>query len=607
MSLEPYQSPSPSALELLESCRVFAGSPPEFWQKFSEAYRELLGAQRVRMLLRSADGWKVLAVFPEERPAPLPLTEPQFKALADTALAEGWAQIALTGAIGRFLLLVRLKSDDKKSEVFAEIVLDDELDESLLGAVAMATDTPKMYLRNREVVRLQERFDHYARALDVLAMVNSHKKFSPASMAVVNELANRFGASRVTLGWLAQPYVRVVAVSGTEKFERKMAVLQELEAAMEECRDQDEELLWPAVLGTDSVLRDHQAYVKTCGAGAVVSVPIRFDNEVVGVVTLERENDPFDEMEACGLRVIADQIAPHLTTVRRQSRWFGWRWAQAWRAGLAKVLSPRHTWMKFGAIVGCVALLLTILVPFGYRVSSTFIIRPDSLAHMPAPIDGYIAAVHARPGDTVQAGALLFELEDRDLQLEEAEVLSEIRRHDAEAELAEAEGRLADLRVARATRQQAQARLELVQHRLSRVRVRAPFDGVIVQGDLRERLGAPVNQGEVLMQVSEMEGLYLEVRLPERDVDLIQDWNTGAVIFASRPDLQFPMGIEMVAPMTMADEKGNSFILRAQLLDETDWLRPGMTGVAKIDAGERTLWWRATHRIIDFIRMKFWI
>lgn len=562
------------------------------------------------MLLRGSDGWKVLAVFPEERPAPLPITEPQFQALSDNALAEGWAQMPITGPLGRFLLLVNLKTEDTEKSCFAEVVLEEDPSGdggALRGVVAMVADTPKMYLRNREVLRLQERFDHYARALDILTVVNGHKKFSPASMALVNELAARFQASRVTLGWLSHPYIKVVAVSGTEKFERKMAVIQELEAAMEECRDQDEELVWPANIGTDAVLRDHQAYSKSCGSEAVVSIPIRYDNEVVAVMTLERETEAFEEMEVRGLRVVADQTAPHLATVRKHSRWFGWRWAQSWRAGLAKVLSPRHTWWKFGAIVGCAILMFALLVPFSYRVSATFIIRPDSLAHMPAPFDGYISAVYARPGDLLEKGSVLFELEDRDLLIEEAEIQSEIRRHNAEAELAEAEGRLADLRVARATREQAEARLELIQHRLSRVRVASPFDGVVVQGDLRERLGAPVSQGEVLMQVSELEGLYLEVRLPERDVDLIEDRRTGAVIFASRPDLQFPMEIEMIAPMAVADEEGNAFLLRGQVEDDAEWLRPGMTGVAKIDGGDRTLWWRATHRIVDFIRMKLWI
>jgi hypothetical protein len=40
---------------------------------------------------------------------------------------------------------------------------------------------------------------------------------------------------------------------------------------------------------------------------------------------------------------------------------------------------------------------------------------------------------------------------------------------------------------------------------------------------------------------------------------------------------------------------------------EESWWRPGMTGVAKIDAGHRRLLWILTRRFIDMLRMKLWI
>ena len=63
----------------------------------------------------------------------------------------------------------------------------------------------------------------------------------------------------------------------------------------------------------------------------------------------------------------------------------------------------------------------------------------------------------------------------------------------------------------------------------------------------------------------------------------------------------------MLSPAAYPDQEGNAFALRAQLDEEAPWLWPGMTGVSRIEAGQRTLFWRATHRIIDFIRLKLWI
>jgi len=200
----------------------------------------------------------------------------------------------------------------------------------------------------------------------------------------------------------------------------------------------------------------------------------------------------------------------------------------------------------------------------------------------------------------------LVALNDSDLLLERAETLGEIRRYQAQAELAEANRDLAELRISQARLQQAEARLELLDHRLSRAEIRAPFDGVVVQGDLRERIGAPVRQGEVLVQLSELKGFYLQIRLAERDVDLIGDHRSGSVVFASRPDLQFPFEIDSVSPAARVGDEGNIFAIRADLKETAYWMTPGMTGVAKIDSGKRTLAWRATHRVVDFIRMRIW-
>ena len=163
------------------------------------------------------------------------------------------------------------------------------------------------------------------------------------------------------------------------------------------------------------------------------------------------------------------------------------------------------------------------------------------------------------------------------------------------------------MRVARAQLNRAEARLDFLEFQLERADVRSPFDGVVVQGDLRDRIGAPVNQGEVLLQVSKLDGLFVEIRLSERDIDLIEESPNGEIVFSSRPDLQFQIEVFNISPSAQPDEEGNSFILRAKLIEEAEWLRPGMSGVARLDGGKRTLAWRATHRIIDFIRMRLWI
>ena len=150
------------------------------------------------------------------------------------------------------------------------------------------------------------------------------------------------------------------------------------------------------------------------------------------------------------------------------------------------------------------------------------------------------------------------------------------------------------------------ARLALVQYRLERAEIRAPFDGVVVEGDLRERIGAPVHTGDILMKISQLKGLYVEMRVPERDIDLIKDSRTAEVAFVTKPEETFAVQIERIEPSAVADKEGNVFVVRGRIDVRAEWFKPGLSGVAKIKTGDRSLLWIATHRLVDFLRLKFW-
>ena len=501
-------------LEALQNLRQFAGIPTEFWAKFTELAQALSGAHQARSIVQIKGSWSLLGSAPSNGINPRAFLQKSLGEAAQKAIEDG-SSIIVPAEFeeGAQHLLLVLNGGEDVAQCLLELRFTadqlDQIDPAFWAEVLpLIADTPQIFQNNLKAARTRYESVRMQEALDVLAIVNQQPKFSPASMALVNELTSRLKAERACLGWLKAPYVRVVALSGTEKFERKMQILQTLEAAMEECRDQDEELLWPAPTNSQAILHDHEAYSNDSGSEYLISVPLRTHGESVGVLTLERHDEPFTQEEAWGLRVIADQVAPRLKDLRHQSRWFGVRWATSWREGLAKFLSPRHTWLKASAIVGSIALLFCLLVPLPYQVSSTFALRPESMVHMPAPFEGFISTSNVRPGDPVKAGQVLVALSDRDLQLEQAETLGEIRRFQAEAELAEADRDLAELRISQARLQQAEARLSLLEHRL-----RAPPSARLSMGSLSKATCVSVSgllsSGEVLVQLSELEGSFL--------------------------------------------------------------------------------------------------
>ena len=168
--------------------------------------------------------------------------------------------------------------------------------------------------------------------IEVLSAVNSCNRFMSAAMALCNESATRWRCNRVSLGFLNSRYVHVQAMSHTDKFNRKMKLLQDIEAAMEECLDQDIEVIHPAEDSATYICRAVAQLSKDHGPGAVLSLPIRRDDEVPAVMTLERPlEQPFTLSEIETIRLICDLSAPRLVEMRAHDCWFGVRMAASMR------------------------------------------------------------------------------------------------------------------------------------------------------------------------------------------------------------------------------------------------------------------------------------
>ncbi|MCD8482206.1 MAG: HlyD family efflux transporter periplasmic adaptor subunit [Verrucomicrobia bacterium] len=156
--------------------------------------------------------------------------------------------------------------------------------------------------------------------------------------------------------------------------------------------------------------------------------------------------------------------------------------------------------------------------------------------------------------------------------------------------------------------QEEAARLSLVDFRLDNARILAPQTGIIVEGELTERIGAVIGRGDVLFRLTRVEDLYLRLDVNERDVHEIGIGFTGEFAFASAPERRLAFVIEAIEPAAVAAAGSNLVYVRGRIEGDAElWWRPGMTGVAKIDVEKRPLIWIITHRIIDYIRMKLWI
>jgi multidrug resistance efflux pump len=608
------------AIRELSNLRNFSGPPKEFWPKYLAALAAVASASKAALVVQDAakgGDWKRLGDWSANIGASKIATtfQSRLETFATDCAKQGQSLLSLleegsSRNADHYVIATALPM--QRTTQFSVVVLllsefsEGAARESLLR-VNLGTDVPESYRQRQASEQASVTVQKLATALDLMVSVNAEKRFLATALAFCNGLSTTFRCQRVSLGWFEGGYIRLRAISRTEKFDPKMQAVRALEAAMDEALDQDEEVVWPAPEGSAVSTRDHDKFAAEHKPGHVCSVPLRSEGKPVAAITCERLESPFTATEVDQLRLCCDQAVRRLADLHHSDRWFGARlWARS-KEKAALLVGPKHTTAKIASFLILVALIALFFVKVPYRVEGTFVVKSDNVSFRTAPFDGYIEQVFVRPGDTVKAGAPLLKLVTRELELEELGASADLSRYRREAERGRATNDFAGMRVAMSLAEQSQARLDLVKLRLGEATLKAPFDGVVIEGDLRDRLAAPVKQGDTLFRIARLENLYLEAEIPERDVHEVLARQTGEISFVSQPKLKFPVRVEKLEPAAFPRQEGNVFLLRCSFVDGVQpWWRPGMSGLCKINIEPRTLWWIVTHRTVDFLRLKLW-
>ena len=450
-------------------------------------------------------------------------------------------------------------------------------------------------------------------AIATLAAVNEHDRFLPAAMAFCNELAARWQCDRVSVGFLHGRYVQIKAMSHTERFSRKMKLVQLIEAAMEECLDQDLEVTWPAGEEAEFVNRSGRELSEQHGRLAVLSLPLRRAGQVVAAATLERPADhPFSPAEIETVRLVCELCTPRLVSLARQDRWIGARAAAAFRRVPAAIVGPKHTWLKLLAVLLLAAAVFLVFAKGEYRISAPFVFQAERQQVLTAPFEGQLEKVLVKVGQRVEAGQILAELRTLPLQRELNRAEAELFEHRKETDAARAEKRWAEAQMAAARAEQLAQRMDLLRERIETAKIKALIEGTVVRGDLERFVGATVQKGQVLMEVAPIRQLRAELSVPADQIaDLLTAMKRGPVggnlTATSYPNQRIAFIVERVHPMAEEENGRNVFKVRAGLDTTASWMRPGMEGIARVTVEKRHYAWIWSRRTVNWLRLKLWL
>lgn len=466
----------------------------------------------------------------------------------------------------------------------------------------------QVLLWREEVLREAAARDRLQTVLELLATLVSHERSVAAAMAFATAVATRLQCDRVSLGFLRGGRACVKAMSHSAQFGKQTNLIRAIGSAMEEATDQQATILYPAPREVAArATRAHRELARQHGSGAICSIPLSHGDRFIGALTLERPEDrPFDPLtvELCeGLAALA---GPVLEIQRREDRWLAAKAAETCRMWLGHLIGARHVALKL-AVAGAMAVGLFFAFATGdYRVSATSTLEPEVRRAAVAPFSGYIAEAPVRAGDVVRQDQVLAALDDREMRLERLRWLSQHEQLVKQYRQAMAKHEAAQVRILSAQIDQAKAQLALLEDQLSRTRVAAPFNGVVVTGDLSQMLGSPVERGQVLFEIAPLEAYRMILQVDERDIAEVSVGQRGQLLLSAFPEEPLPFRVEAVTPVSTAREGRNYFRVEARLERTPKRLRPGMEGVGKIEVDRRLLIWIWTRQVIDWVRLKLW-
>ena len=441
-----------------------------------------------------------------------------------------------------------------------------------------------------------------ASCLDLLAAVGEQPRLQGMTIAIANDLAARLRCDRVSVGLSRRNgSVRLSAISHSASFKNQGRLVDAIENAMEEAIDQRSSVAYPPLPSTErAVTMAHRALAEVIRApgAALMSVVLADSKGGAGrrhhlrasPRWILRQGDVAagrgHRRPAWAHRRAADAGEP---AARRPHRRFGRRRPHGAAGASAS-----------GAEIGRAS--ASSLSFWLWRSQKASTVLPQDrwwkrrCRGRPSPRSkGSFASAPVRAGDIVKSGDLLAALDDRDLLLDRSKWRAERDKLLQKQRDALANHNRTDLVVLDSQIRQAESQLALAEDNLARARIMAPFDGMVVAGDLSQMLGSPVEKGKTLFEIAPLDAYRLIVHVDERDMRYIAAGQKGSVALAGMPWNPLPFVLTKITPVTVAEEGRNSFSVEARLTEHGPRLRPGMEGVAKIETGQRPVLWIWTH------------
>lgn len=616
----------PAFSELLND--QFSVVEDEYYQQWLSNHHSVLDGLKSALVIVPIDG---VLVTVGTLHAQSPYFEP-LVVLADEQTSSQQPQVATLNASDHgemFALIYPLRDDD--NELIALIAMAVEVKsqtelQKVLTAVQWSSAGLEVVEYQRRLQIEKEHQSGIAERVDILARVLAEPNYSSAAVRLVTELAVLFNCDRVSLGEYKNHRSRLKHLSHSAQFGKRMNLVRTIEQTMDECIDQGQCIRFPQnnipagktshLPFSKEVVLAHRKLSEQQGDACVMSIPVYAGGEIKGALVLEGNPDvPWSSAQADLCQSIASMVVPALEDKRLNDRWLLRKIADSSAKQLGRLLGAGYLGRKL-FVISVIGLGVFLYTAVGtYRLSADARIESATQRAIVTPYDGYIKDAFVRAGDLVKAGQQLVSMDDKDLRLERLKWLSEKSKLNRQYQEALSVRDRAKINIINAQSDQVQAQLELVNSQLERGDITAPFDGLVVSGDLSQRLGSAVSKGESLLEVAPVDSYRIRMLVKESRISDIHLHQTGNLYLSALPESSFEFELSKITPLTETLDGATYFVIEGVLKENVAFngtssgialLQPGMAGIGKIVIDDRLLFEIWTREMLEWLRLRIW-
>ena len=239
-------------------------------------------------------------------------------------------------------------------------------------------------------------------------------------------------------------------------------------------------------------------------------------------------------------------------------------------------------------------------------------IEPIRKVEVTSKASGEVTRLYVDIGDEVEPGALLAEVDPRDVKnaFDQAEadlVVAQARLEISQAQLdrseellqsgvistQEHESRALDFANSRATLVRAETNYELSQLRLDDVIIRAPLAGTVLEksveeGQVIQSASQNVLGGTTLMVMADLKSMQVRTLVDETDMGDIRPGMQANVTVEAYPERRFVGIVEKIEPQALVQQNVTMFPVIVRLDNSSGLLRPGMNAEVEIELAQAT-------------------